>query len=319
MKNNIKRIINFYFSIILKNSKKINLSVTNRCNMRCKTCNIWKCYKERPEKIKRELELSDYKSFFRKFNYWNWISFTGGEPFLRKDLTDIITNAIQNCKNLHTVSVPTNGYLTSKIVNDINKILEAEISSFYVTVSLDGSKDFHDKIRGKNGSFEHAIKTFKKLKTINDKRFKVHFEYTISKYNQGDLSDFINKSFLSVNDFIISIAQNSFFYNNIKINCKPDKKFLYRDIRFFLSKYKIIELHDIGQKLFLQHILNNKKIPCIASKNTFYMDSTGNIFPCIFIKKQIGDSVNGMNKKFENSNCFCYTPCESYLSLLLNW
>ena len=317
---NIKKILNFFSGVVLKNSKKLNLSVTSKCNMKCKSCNIWKIYKKHPELIKKELGLSDYKIFFKKFNYWNWISFTGGEPFLRKNLADIVTSAVQNCKNLHTISIPTNGYSTNKIVNDIKKILATNIPSFYVTVSLDGSKEVHDKIRGKDSSFEHAIKTFKILKKIKDRRFKIHFEYTISKYNQGNLSNFINESNFCVNDFFITIAQKSYFYKNLNIDCIPDKVILKEDIKFFLSEYKINVLHDLGQWIFLQYVLNDKKIPCVANKNTFYMDPYGKIFPCTLIQKQTGAVDNGIAEMFKKDiECSCYTPCESYFSLMLNY
>jgi sulfatase maturation enzyme AslB (radical SAM superfamily) len=317
---NIKKILNFYFGIILKNYKKLNLSVTNECNMKCKICNIWKTYFNKPQQSRKELSLSDFDTFFKKFNYWNWISFTGGEPFLRKDLADIVIDVIENCKKLYIISIPTNGYLTDKIVKDVKKILKTNIPSFYISISLDGPKQFHDKNRGLRNSFNHAVKTFKKLKRIKDKRLKVHFEYTISKFNQGKLSEFINNSEFSANDFFITIAQKSYFYKNLNIDCIPDKIILNDDIKFFLSEYRINGFHDLGQWVFLQYLLKDKKIPCVANKNTFYMDPYGKIFPCILIQKQVGDTNNGITEFFKkDTECSCYTPCESYFSLMLNY
>lgn len=305
----IQRCFRFYKDLISGNVLKINLSVTDRCNMKCKICNIWK-------KPKTELSLNDFKPIFRKFRNLNWVSFTGGEPFLRNDLVDIVYLALEECPGLHTISIPTNGFFTKKILKDTKKILKSDIPSLYVSISLDGLEYIHDSIRGAKGSFKKAVNTFKLLKKIKDNRFKVHFEYTISRFNQGKLPETV-ETLGTPEDFIISVAQNAFFYANEEKKVKPNKKLLLSDIRWFLSHHKGHSVHDFATRMFLKSILEGRKIPCIAGKNSFYVDTKGRVYPCIFINKKLG-TVNSNIKKFNHSGCKCYTPCESYLSLLLS-
>ncbi len=305
----IGRCLRFYKAIVFRKVLKLNISITNRCNMKCRTCNIWK-------KPKIDLPFEGLKIIFKKFKNSNWISFTGGEPFIRDDLVKIISLATKECPALHTISIPTNGFFTKKILRDVKEILKLDIPSLYVSVSLDGLEDVHDSIRRVKGSFKHALNTFKLLRKIKDRRFKVHFEYTISKFNQGKLPETV-RTLGKPEDFIISIAQNAFFYANEKEDLKPDKKLLFSDIRWFLTHHKGHSLHDFATRLFLNCVLKGKKIPCVAGKNSFYINVRGEIYPCIFIKNTLGTIYSKDIKKFRYPGCKCYTPCESYSSLLL--
>jgi len=315
-----RRAVTTYARIVFRCATKLNVAVTNKCNMRCKTCGIWKIYQREPELANKELRIGDYEEFFKVHSAWNWISFTGGEPFLRDDLIDIMLTAYERCKGLHVISIITNGYLTEKIVDSVQEFLsETKLPSFHFSVSLDGLQSVHDLIKGRVGPFEHAVATFRKLQKINDNRLKVHFEYVISKFNQGKLPELINHLNLTPNDFILTIAQNAFFYQNRFWEVKPNEDALNSDIRWFLSRFKIRSSHDIGQWLFLKNVIKRRRIPCIAGKNSFYMDPYGKIFPCIFVQRQIGAIERNVINTFEpDPNCRCYTPCESYLSLLLH-
>jgi len=306
----LSRCFRFYRNVLLANVYKLNISITYRCNLRCKTCNIWK-------KPKIDLPLDCLKAIFRKFRNVSWISLTGGEPFLREDLVDIVRSALKECPSLHTISIPTNGFLTEKILKDVKKILKLDIPSLYVSVSLDGLEEVHDSIRVVKGSFKRAVNTFRLLKKIEDRRFKVHFEYTISRFNQGMLPQTV-ESLGRPEDFIISVAQNAFFYANEKKNVRPAKKLLHSDIKWFLSHHKGYSLHDFATRMFLRSILEEKRIPCVAGKNSFYIDAEGKIYPCIFVQQRVGTINDDNIKRFNYPGCYCYTPCESYFSLLID-
>ena len=83
---------------------KLTFAITYRCNYRCRICNIWK------RDPAEELTLDEFERFFKKSNGFNWIDFTGGEVWLRKDFTGIIEAAIRNCRNLLMLHFPTYGY-----------------------------------------------------------------------------------------------------------------------------------------------------------------------------------------------------------------
>ena len=59
----------------------LTISVSYRCNSRCKTCNVW----QRPND---DFTLEEYdKTFASIGRAAYWFTFSGGEPTLRKDLS----------------------------------------------------------------------------------------------------------------------------------------------------------------------------------------------------------------------------------------
>ena len=87
---------------------------------------------------------------------------SGGEPFLRKDLAEIINLFYKNNEISH-LTIPTNGIDTSKIVNSTKDILDScKNLNFLISITLDGFEEEHDKIKGKN-SFKNALGTYHQL------------------------------------------------------------------------------------------------------------------------------------------------------------
>ena len=72
--------------IPVKRMRRLILAITCNCNSKCKTCSIWK------KNYKDELSLEDLKKFTetRLFKKIRFISLTGGEPFLRNDIDEIV-------------------------------------------------------------------------------------------------------------------------------------------------------------------------------------------------------------------------------------
>ena len=72
----------------------LTLSLLYTCNSRCKTCNIWK-------KTANNFTLEEYEKTFQKFGKnLHWITFSGGEPFLRRDIGDIAIAAFAHKMNV---------------------------------------------------------------------------------------------------------------------------------------------------------------------------------------------------------------------------
>jgi len=126
------------------------VSVTYHCNSRCKTCNVWR-------KRVNEFTLGEFDRTFKgigKTAYW--FTFSGGEPFLRKDLVDICHSAYRHCQP-GIINIPTNGILPG-IADRVREIVEACYKSqIIINLSLDGVGEKHDAIRGVPGNFDAAM------------------------------------------------------------------------------------------------------------------------------------------------------------------
>lgn len=98
-----------------------------------------------------------YIEFLKCHNYRGHINFTGGEPFVSEDLFYLLDLCEQN--NI-SFGILTNGTLIDKEV--VKKLAVYKKISF-IQISIDGTKEVHNRIRG-DGNFEKALKTFKLLR-----------------------------------------------------------------------------------------------------------------------------------------------------------
>lgn len=157
---------------------EVDLHITNRCNLKCKTC----CY------TSNELELYEMTTE-EAFSVIDSavglgcleLHISGGEPLLRSDLLSICQYAIG--KGLE-VRLQTNGILlTPEKANELRTIGIKELM-----ISLDGScKGIMDPIRG-NGSFAQTINA---IKLALDYCFDVRVNAVVTSYNSKDIINII--------------------------------------------------------------------------------------------------------------------------------
>ena len=113
---------------------------TYRCTHRCRMCLTWQ-HPSRPEE--------EFKpSLLEKLPALAFCNLTGGEPFLREDIDDIVSVLKRKARR---VVVSTNGYLTDRIVA---LALRHRRTGF--RISLEGLSKTNDELRGVPGSFDNG-------------------------------------------------------------------------------------------------------------------------------------------------------------------
>jgi len=139
------------------------LFVTSVCNARCRTCFYWLELNHKGDMTYDELsKLSSTMPNFHDL----WIS--GGEPFLRKDLAEIVTLFHKN-NQVRGVRIPTNGLLTNQTIKTTRAILEhCPGINLEIDVSIDGFSETHDRIRAVPGNFDKALETLKALEALRE-------------------------------------------------------------------------------------------------------------------------------------------------------
>jgi pseudo-rSAM protein/SPASM domain protein len=148
---------------------------TKRCNLKCIHCYA----KATPNKSEGEFTTDEAKGFLEDIARYDCpvILFSGGEPFLRKDLFELIEYA--DSLKLRPV-ISTNGTLITEEAAKAAK--KAGVK--YIGVSLDGLKEINDSFRGMDGAFEKAISG---MKNSLRAEIKTGLRFTITKHNQPDL------------------------------------------------------------------------------------------------------------------------------------
>ena len=158
----------------------LTFSVSYRCNSRCQTCNVWR-------KRVEDFTLDEYERTFRHLGTTPyWLTFSGGEPFLRPDLIDIILASYHHCRP-GIINIPTNGLLVKRIVKGVERLTrEASQAQIVVNLSLDGIGEQHDAIRGVPGNFAKLRETYAGLRQLTAPNLTVGIHTVISQLNIDD-------------------------------------------------------------------------------------------------------------------------------------
>src|SRR5947209_6067981 len=144
----------------------LNILVTSVCDMRCTHCFFTDELDDRPRK-KLQMKTHEIERIAETLGgNLGVLIIAGGEPFTRKDLPEIARAFYKN-NNLESIYLMSNGQIQKRIMPDVVRILE-ECPRLNVTVALgiDGLKEQHEKIRQKQGSWDIAIDTARKLQQI---------------------------------------------------------------------------------------------------------------------------------------------------------
>ena len=119
-----------------------------------------------------------------------WMTFSGGEPFLRGDLPEIIGSAVRHCQPA-VVNIPTNGWFTDRVVAGVETICtENPDIQVVVNLSIDHHvPERHDVIRGAAGSYDRLMDTLAGLRALDLPNLTVGVHTVVSNDNEDDFPD----------------------------------------------------------------------------------------------------------------------------------
>ncbi|MFH1234012.1 MAG: radical SAM protein [Candidatus Diapherotrites archaeon] len=263
--------------------KSAALVVTKKCNLNCK----W-CFEEQAGK---EMSLPKKEVFrlIEKLRGSKMLVITGGEPFAREDIREILAKAASEFEKVH---LTTNATLISK--EDIGFLAEKGIS---VTASLDGMKKLQERIRGK-GTFEKATGT---IRAMAESGIKVNLQMTVSKLNCKDARGVIalgeepgaqRVSLLPMKQ----VGRGSFFEKNC-LSKRMRKKMIekiYREKRNWktevLFKSSFFNLYNNELKEFASTLDEDTICAgCKAGIGGIFVEWNGDVYPCPFFRVKIGN------------------------------
>jgi MoaA/NifB/PqqE/SkfB family radical SAM enzyme len=153
----------------------VSLKMTERCNSRCITCNVWREQANKPELTLQELENIFYQLKAVKIKT---IGFYGGEPLLRDDIGEAALKVKSIMKDSRILLI-TNGLLLKKKAQEV---LESGMD--IVCISLDGIGEVNDMIRGVPGYYQRIIEGIEELKRIDTKKkVRINIGTTLVSHN----------------------------------------------------------------------------------------------------------------------------------------
>ena len=263
-------------------AKKLNgtVIVTYRCNAKCTMCNRYKV----PSKPEEELSVEAISKLPEMY----FTNITGGEPFIREDLKDIVRELY---KKSERIVISTNGFFTDRIVD-----LCKEFPQIGIRISIEGLEQTNNEIRGLDDGFNRGYTT---LKTLVDMGMKdVGFGMTVQDKNAPDLVALYDISDELGMEFATASLHNSFYFiesNNI-IHDRLAVAQSFEDLinRLLSSNSPKKWFRAYFNHGLINYIFSQKRLlPCDMSFDTFFVDPYGDVMPCNGTKeKEVMGNIN---------------------------
>ena len=291
----------------------LTLSVTNKCNSRCRSCDIWKIYPAEKSRLADELTLDEIEKVFKSVGPVYFFNISGGEPFLRSDLPKIVA---AGCRFLSpsVVHIPTNALMPDRIEAMTVEILEwmkvhAPGVKLTLKPSMDGVGEDHDWVRGVAGNYEKLIETVGRLGALRADypNLKLGVGTVISTMNIHKLPKIINAAMaLDVDTYISEIAEERAEMRNVDSDITPPHEAYTRAIDPFkkatrqrLEEASGLELLTQAMRVVYYDVTTRwlqerrQVLPCYAGISNVHISPYGEIWPCAIL----GDSMSLGNVK----------------------
>ncbi|NVM20306.1 MAG: radical SAM protein [Desulfobacterales bacterium] len=260
----------------------IHFELTNRCNLECIHCLFTKESTD---------ELSTHETYeillqLKKLGVF-YLSLSGGEIFIRKDIGQILDFLLEN---RFLLNIYTNGTLLTNTLVDKIAILQplrVEISVYGATAGI------HDRITTVAGSFE---KTIGSIKALRDAGVSVLFKGFLLKDNfhqRWQMIDLANEiRVLYAFDFNVIPRLNGNM-SNLSVGISIDQV---KRIHEEVAKEGLILRNHVKIKVRDSQLPQGGRVVCNAGRINGCIGPNGDVFPCPVLRLTMGNLIE---KTFE--------------------
>lgn len=244
-----------------------SIIVTYRCPMRCKMCNIWNNPTKRQEEFKPEL--------LEKLPQMRAVNITGGEPFVREDIEEIVKVLEKKTKR---IVFSTSGFFSDRIIEMAKKHPHVGYR-----ISIEGLSVKNDDLRGREGGFDKGLHTLLELRRMGVK--DIGFGITVSNNNSDDMLNLYELNRNLGMQFATASFHNSFYFHktdnkvtNVDEVCANFDELIQRLMKENNPKSWFRAFFNLG---LINYINGGRRmLPCEAGTKNFFLDPWGNVLPC---------------------------------------
>lgn len=316
-------------------------SVSFRCNSRCRTCDVWR-------KPNDDMTAEEWDKVFANLGRTPiYLTFTGGEPFLRRDLDELVISGYRHCRP-HIITIPTNGLLSDRVIERVDRICrECPGSEIGINLSLDGVGEEHDEIRGVPGNWQKSMQTWARLKELQrqHRNLVLSIHTVISRFNQARFREiYDNLQGLDPDSYITEVAEERVELDTIGWGITPDAE-AYKPLADFLSdQARARPAHGIARVTqafraeyyqLAARVLGERRqvIDCYAGWASAHIAPNGDIWSCCIRAEPVGslrktnydlapiwfgERMTRMRQSIYNKECACPMANASYANMLLH-
>lgn len=251
------------------------IAVTYRCNARCHMCNTWQF----PSEPAEEITAADLASLPRL----SFANITGGEPFLREDLEEIVEVVSAKADR---VVVSTNGYYTERVLE-----LARRFPELGFRVSIEGLPAANDELRGLKDGFDHGIRTLLELRDLGVK--DIGFGITLSDRNADDLLELYGLADAMGLEFATAAMHNTYYFHKFD-NTFEDAERIAGNLEELSRRLLATRRPKNWFRAWFNMGLANyvrggeRLLPCDMGTDIFFVDPFGRILPCNGMEASMG-------------------------------
>lgn len=274
----------------------VSLEITRRCVARCMMCNIWK----EPDP-QSDLSCDQWLSFLDDplFRRLSELDITGGEPFLRNDLPDLIAGVCDMAKHklpsLASIAITTNGLLGETVVETTSTMLEiARRNDIHLVIvcAVDATDSDHDRIRNYPGAWSKVNSTIEALCDLRTRQpnLILGLKTTVLPFNVDKLAAIREYAGTKGMFTIISpciITPGRYLNPDRADNLAFDPTGITKMIAFYRDQPQEWGFHADAMVRCLEG--RRRKKTCSAGYNYFFVRSNGDLMLCPLIAHTTGN------------------------------
>lgn len=311
---------------------RLILDVTRRCNLRCQMCRTWQ------READGELSAAEIGDLLHQLPRLCWLDVTGGEPFLRADAAELFRAIADATPALHVLHFPTNGWFTRRIAEvAADWVKRRPEVQLIVTVSIDGPREVHDRVRGVPGAFDRALDTFRMLRAMDG--VDVYVGTTISEHTRGTvaaLSDVLTREvpgFRGSEWHWNRLQVSEHFFNNggLAGEQPPGEDLVREHLARRGAPRSLVDLMELAFLVNLEFVQDGEPsgITCQSLRSTAFVSPEGDVYPCHVYDRPVGNVLRRPFSEIWHDRATlraradiealacggCFTPCEAYPAL----
>ncbi len=305
------------------------ISLTDNCNLGCKMC---ACAESAKKYKGEELNTEEIINTIEQIVAWSKqaeVVFSGGEPFIRKDIFRLIDSV---CSKKLRLSINTNGSLIDKETAD--KLVSYPV--YHINFSLDGDNSkTNDAIRGQ-GVFSKVLEAIKFISAAKKKNGSIYplvsLNVTMMKENITGISNFVP---LAKEHDVNNVFFQPVVFDNTNVQGEsesicPNEN----ELENLIAILKKVGLESKGEQLYIQipdlALLRDYFLPakvdtskrkwrCFVGYSRMSISSFGHVYSCSEKFGEIRENslkeiwyskkAVEIRKKFNNCRKFCLQTC----------
>ncbi len=230
-------------------------------------CNIWAHPTDPNKKFRPKL--------LEKLPRLDLVNLTGGEPFVRDDLSEIVEILFRKTDR---ICISTSGWFDDKII-----ALAKQFPKLGFRISIEGLSQKNDELRGHAGGFDKGLATLLELRRMGIK--DIGFGITVSNSNSADMLSLYELARNLNMEFATAAFHNSFYfhkYDNAITNtdevCSHFEQLTNRLLKENKPKLWFRALFNVG---LINYVRGGRRmLPCEAGQENFFIDPYGRVLPC---------------------------------------